>query len=143
MLRATCRLAVVVGLTALAFGCGGGKRPTVNVSGKVTFKGNPVPAGFINFMPDVPGGNSGEVKGFPIVDGVYNTADGTNPGIYPGANIITISGFDGKKQNLWPKGKQIFNPIELKETVAEGKKDYVVPDSAGQNVRIVPTADPD
>ena len=143
MLRASCRLVVMACLTALAFGCGGGKRATVNVSGKVTFKGNPVPAGFINFMPDVPGGNRGEVKGFPIVDGVYNTAEGTNPGIYPGANIITISGFDGKKQNLWPKGKQIFNPIELKETVSEGTKDYVVPLSAGQNVRIVPTADPE
>jgi hypothetical protein len=139
----SARVVLLLGLSGLAFGCGGGKRATVNVSGTVTFKGKPVPQGFINFMPDLAGGNTGEVKGFPIVDGAYNTAEGSSPGIYAGANVISISGFDGKKQNLWPKGKQIFNPIELKETVSEGKKDYVVPESAGQNVRVVPTADPD
>jgi hypothetical protein len=143
MTRLSARVALILGLSGLAFGCGGGKRETVNVSGTVTFKGKPVPSGFINFMPDFAGGNKGEVKGFPIVDGAYNTAEGSSPGIYAGANVITISGFDGKKQNLWPKGKQIFNPFELKENVSEGKKDYVVPDSAGQNVRVVPTADPD
>ena len=69
----------------------------------------------------------------------------TNPGIYPGANKIMISGFTGKpKLPLWPKGEQIFNPINLDLTVAAGTntKDFEVPLSAGQNVRIVPTADP-
>jgi hypothetical protein len=127
----------------VAFGCGESKKPTVNVKGTVSFKGKPVPAGFINFMPDVMGGNSGEVKGFEIIDGVYDTSKGSSPGVYAGQNTITISGFDGKKLNQWPKGKQIFNPIELKESVSAGSKDYVVPDSAGQNVRIQPTADPD
>lgn len=143
MSRFPAHFVLVLGLCALGFGCGEGKRATVNVSGTVTFKGKPVPQGFINFMPDFSAGNKGEVKGFPIVDGAYDTAEGSSPGVYAGANVITISGFDGKKQNLWPKGKQIFNPIELKETVGEGKKDYVVPESAGQNVRVVPTADPD
>jgi hypothetical protein len=126
-------------------GCGSNKRTVAQMSGKVTFKGKPVPTGFINFMPDVTAGNAGEVKAFPIVDGVYNTAEGENPGIYPGTNKVMISGFDGKPQgDLWPKGKQIFNPIDLIETVPDGTttKDYVVPDSAGQNVRIVPTGDP-
>jgi hypothetical protein len=86
----------------------------------------------------------GRGKGFPIKDGAYNTATGQNPGIYPGANKVWISGFNGKPKNLWPKGEQIFNPIELDLTVAEGvnTKDFEVPASAGQNVRIVPTADP-
>ncbi|MGL4549954.1 MAG: hypothetical protein ACRC33_02100 [Gemmataceae bacterium] len=136
---ATCAALVVLA----AGGCGGNKRPVVNLSGKVTFKGDPVPAGFINFMPDVTGGNAGEVKGFEIVDGTYDTAKGPNPGVYPGANKIMLSGFDGKAVKLWPKGKQIFNPIELTETVANGPKDFVVPESAGQNVLVVPTADPD
>jgi hypothetical protein len=132
-----------LGLAVIVVGCGDAKRSTINVSGKVTFRGKAVPAGFINFMPDFAAGNKGEVKGFEIVDGVYDTAKGSNPGIYPGANVVTISGFDGVKQNMWPKGKQIFNPVEMKENVSAGTKDYTIPESAGQNVRIVPTADPD
>jgi hypothetical protein len=133
-------LLAVIGMAPT--GCGPAAKPTVNVKGTVTFKGKPVPAGFINFMPDVLTGE-GAIKGFEIVDGVYDTSKGSNPGVTPGPTKIMISGFDGKKVNQWPKGKQIFNPIELKETVAAGTKDYVVPESAGQNVRIVPTADPD
>src|SRR5262245_15346912 len=134
-------------LTAVALllaGCGAPQRKVANLSGKVTFKGQPVPEGFINFLPDVPGGNRGEAKGFPIKNGEYNTATGQNPGVYPGANKVLISGFNGKPKNLWPQGEQIFNPIELDLTVAEGTntKDFEVPASAGQNVRIVPTADP-
>jgi hypothetical protein len=125
-----------------AVGCGGGdQRQTANLSGRVTFKGQPVPTGYITFMPEVSGGNRGEVKSFPIKDGSYNTADGPNPGVYPGANVVRISGFDGKPAKFFPDGKQIFNPIELKETVAGGTKDFEVPPSAGVNVRIEPTSD--
>lgn len=134
-----------IAVVAAADGCGQAKRETAQLSGKVTFKGQPVPAGFINFLPDVPAGNRGEVKAFEIKDGVYDTAQGSNSGIYPGANKIMISGFTGKpKMPLWPKGEQIFNPINLELTVAAGTntKDFEVPLSAGQNVRIVPTADP-
>jgi hypothetical protein len=92
-------------------------------------------------MPEVTGGNRGEVKSFPIKDGLYNTADGANPGVYPGTNVVRISGFDGKPAKFFPDGKQIFNPVELKETVAGGTKDFEVPPSAGQNVRIEPTSD--
>lgn len=142
MVRTTTRGVTLALLIWAAAGCGGGtKRDTVNLVGKVTFKGQPVPAGFINFTPDVPGGNSGEVKGFPIVNGLYDTAQGDNPGIYAGANMVQISGFDGKAQKLWPQGKQIFNPVELKEDVRGGAKDFQVPDAAGRDVRVVPTAD--
>ena len=131
-------------LVVVSGGCGQAKREVANLSGKVTFKGQPVPAGFINFLPDVPRGNRGEVKAFEIKDGVYDTAQGPNPGIYPGANKIMISGFNGKPKPLWPQGVQIFNPINLDLTVATGTntKDFEVPLSAGQNVRIVPTDDP-
>lgn len=135
---------LVVSFAALA-GCGPKARPVAHLSGKVMFKGKLVPAGFINFMPDVTAGNAGEVKAFPIVNGAYNTADGSSPGVYPGANKVTISGFDGQAVRLWPKGKQIFNPVELNETVPTGTntRDFEVPASAGQNVQVVPTADPD
>jgi hypothetical protein len=132
-------------VAALNCGCGEKPRTVAHLSGSVTLNGKPVPAGFINFLPDVTAGNSGEVKAFPIIDGKYNTAEGSNPGIYPGVNKVMISGFDGKPSgDLWPKGKQIFNPIDLMETVPDGTttKDFVIPPSAAQNVRIVPTGDP-
>jgi hypothetical protein len=57
--------------------------------------------------------------------------------------VIRISGFDGKKIDYYPDGKQIFNPHELKDTVPEGAttKDFAVPDSAANNLKIQPTAD--
>jgi hypothetical protein len=146
MARFGVRAGLLLAAMVLASGgCGQAKREVANLSGKVTFKGQPLPVGFINFMPDVAGGNRGEVKGFEIKDGVYNTAEGTNPGIYPGPNKVMISGFNGKpKMPLWPKGEQIINPFTVELTVAAGTntKDIEVPLSAGQNVKIVPTADP-
>jgi hypothetical protein len=135
---------LLMAMVVVSGGCGQAKREVANLSGKVIFKGQPVPVGFINFTPDVVGGNRGEVKAFEIKDGVYNTAEGPNPGIYPGANKVMISGFNGKAKALWPKGEQIFNPINQDVTVAAGTntKDFEVPLSAGQNVKIVPTADP-
>ena len=134
----------LVASALLLAGCGGAaQRETASVAGQVTFKGKPVPAGFINFTPDIAGGNSGETRGFPITDGRYDTAQGATPGIYPGANIIFISGFDGKPvPPLWPQGKQVFNPVELKDTLQAGGKDFVIPESAGKNVQVTPMADP-
>jgi hypothetical protein len=62
-----------------------------------------------------------------------------NPGVY----FVRIAGFDGKKIPMYGQGKQIFNPIEEKFTVPEGSttKDWEIPDSAGANVKIQPTAD--
>lgn len=144
MLRIAFYVVPLLAVTLVLAGCGSSKRKVANLSGKVMFKGKPVPEGFINFLPDVPGGNKGEAKGFPIKNGEYNTATGSNPGVYPGANKIRISGFNGKPKNLWPQGEQIFNPIEENLTVAEGNntKDFDVPASAAQNLRIEPTADP-
>jgi hypothetical protein len=133
-----------VALPGLAGGCKEGPRKTAQLSGKVTFKGQPVPDGFLNFMPDATAGNRGEVKGFPIKYGVYNTAEGPNPGVYPGENKVTVSGFDGKAKKLYPQGEQVFNPFDIKVSVPEGvtTKDIEVPESAGRNVRVQPTADP-
>ena len=53
------------------------------------------------------------------------------------------AGFDGKVVKFWGQGKQIFNPVDDKFTVPTGPstKDFVVPDSAGQNVKVEPTSD--
>jgi hypothetical protein len=146
MLRRTAvALAVVVGLAG-THGCDTPKREVAHLSGKVTLNGKPVPTGFINFIPGVGGG---EAKQFEIKDGMYNTTQGSNPGIYPGENRVYIQGFDGKvpegrQADLWPKGKQVMNPYEFTMKVEPGTttKDVEVPVSYGQNVKIVPTGDP-
>src|SRR5262249_7893409 len=63
-------LAAVLGL---AVGCA---KPVkvAQLSGTVLFKGKPVPAGYISFMPDAAAGNTGSVKVFQIKDGVFDTA---------------------------------------------------------------------
>jgi hypothetical protein len=133
-----CLLAVL----GIAAGCS--KEVKVGqLSGTVTFKGKPVPAGYISFMPDATGGNLGQVKVAQIKEGVYNTALEKNPGIFPGATIIRIAGFDGKKQKGFSQGKQIFNPHELRETLPDGTstRDFTVPPSAADHLRIEPTSD--
>src|SRR5207237_8701055 len=109
-------LAVLLGVLA---GCSTEAQKS-QLSGKVLFKGQPVPAGWISFMPDTTVGNRGAVKVAQIKDGVFNTALEADPGISPGATVIRIAGFDGKKQPFFPHGKQIFNPIELRETLPGG-----------------------
>ncbi len=143
-MRALSRLRISWLLLALAALCGCSSKPEpAQLAGKVTFKGQPVPAGYISFTPDVASGTLGQVKVMQIKDGMYDSAKESEPGINPGVYQITIAGFDGKRIPYFGQGKQIFNPIQDEFTVPSGKttKDFVVPDSAGENVRIERTAD--
>lgn len=126
----------------LAVGCASKPQPS-QLSGKVTFKGEPVPAGFISFAPDVGAGNLGQIQVFQIKDGVYDSAKQSPPGINPGAYLLEIHGFNGKVEPFYGQGKQIFNAVKDVYTVPAGTstKDFVIPDSAGQNVKIQKTAD--
>jgi hypothetical protein len=145
MVRALTTVTAVACLFA-SDGCGPPKREIAHLSGKITLNGKPIPAGFINFIPGVGGG---EAKQFDIKDGQYNTAEGPNPGIYPGENRIYIQGTDGKvpsgaDADFWPKGKQVMNPYEFNFTVPSGTntKDIEVPASYGQNVKVQRMGDP-
>jgi hypothetical protein len=131
-----CCFALVAGCTT--------KPKLSQLSGKVTFKGQPVPAGFISFAPDVAEGNLGEMRVLQIKDGVYDSSKEQQPGLKPGHYFLRISGFDGKRIPMYGQGKQIFNEVlDLEHTVPDGEstKDFVIPDSAGENVKIRPTAD--
>jgi hypothetical protein len=78
---------LVVGL----LGCGGSER---HVSGKVTFKGQPIPAGTVYIQPDISKGNSGVSGSAIIKDGHYNTASSGGQGAASGAVVITVEGID-------------------------------------------------
>jgi hypothetical protein len=77
-----------------------------------------------------------------IKDGLYDSSQQSEP-LLPGPYQIRIAGFDGIVIPLYGQGKQIFNPVDDTFTIPEGQttKDFVVPDSAGENVKIQPTAD--
>jgi hypothetical protein len=142
MARTVCGLVCLVAVLGVVVGCSK-EAKTGQLSGTVTFKGKPVPAGYISFMPDATAGNKGPIKLALIKDGAYNTALEEDPGIFPGANVIQIAGFDGKKLPYYPQGKQIFNPYELREILPEGTstKDFTVPPAAANNLKIQPTSD--
>jgi len=124
---------------ALAAGCSS-EPPMAQLSGRVTFRGQPVPAGWISFTPE---SGKGSVRVCQIKDGVYDSSQAVPSGIYPGKNQVRIAGFDGKKIPYWGQGKQIFNPIDLALDLPAGSqtKDFEVPESAGKNVKIERTAD--
>jgi hypothetical protein len=133
-------------IAVLAFVIGGcSTRPKLSqLAGKVTFKGQPVPAGFISFTPDVASGNKGQVRVLHVKNGVYDSAKEEQPGLPPGNYFLRISGFDGVVIPRFGQGKQIFNEVsDIEFTVPEGAttKDFVIPDSAGQNVKIEFTSD--
>ncbi len=112
------------------------------VSGTVTFKGKPIPAGNVMFTPDV-NLSGGQIRMFNVKDGAYDSTKDPSPGLLPGKYEVTIQGYDGKQIPNFFQGKQIFNAVTESYEVPAGNstKDFVVPDSAGVNVRIFETAD--
>jgi hypothetical protein len=92
--KSTIATAALFLLASLAVGCGGG---TGNrLSGKITFNGQPVPAGKIYIVPDTSKGNKGEAGYADIVNGTYDTSAEGGKGGVTGAVIIKIEGIDPK-----------------------------------------------
>lgn len=68
--------------------------PRYELTGQVTYKGQPVPGGRILFEPDSDLGNSGSGSIAEIVNGQYRTRD--NKGTVGGPHVVTIFGTNGK-----------------------------------------------
>jgi hypothetical protein len=131
---------IVLVLLIILAGCSS-KPKMAQLSGKVTFRGQPVPAGFISFTPDI---GHGEIRVLQIKDGMYDSTHQTPPGMPPGHYNLRISGFDGVRIPGYGQGKQIFNEwIDIDFTIPEGTsaKDFEVPEHLGHNVKIQRTAD--
>ena len=101
------------GLVALLFvvpGCSGDTGPLrVDVNGKATFAGNPIPVGEITFIPDSTKGNSGPATNVSIKNGEYSTVGG-GKGIVGGPHKIHVIAFDGvaKPAEELPMGTPLF-----------------------------------
>lgn len=93
--RATvCSLLLAAGVAIALAGCGGSEGPTTyQLSGRVTYAGQPVPIGTITLSPDVSKGNRGPGSAAGIVDGRFATELGK--GHVGGAYVLQVSGYDG------------------------------------------------
>jgi hypothetical protein len=120
-------------LASLATGCGGDG--SSHVSGKVTFKGQPVPAGKVYITPDGSKGNKGQAGFADIKDGIYDTSKPGGRGAAPGPVTFAVEGFDPNP----PAGAApdvtttlLFARYEMKAELPESNfvQDIDVPESA-------------
>lgn len=107
------RLGLPMLLCCVGVGCGGGD--TVRVSGAVTFKGAPLPAGKIYILPDGAKGNTGPAGYADIKDGRYDTATRGSRGAVSGAVIFKIDGYDpaAEKKKDPESGELVGTPFFL------------------------------
>jgi hypothetical protein len=124
-------------LFCLVIGCGGDK--TYRVSGKVTFKGQPLPAGRIYFMPDTKAGNKGASCFADIKNGAYDTASSGGRGSSGGAMTVRIEGWDPSQPQKSEKGgesspKALFTPYQTNADLPkeDATKDFDVPAAAAK-----------
>jgi hypothetical protein len=100
-----------------------------NISGKVTFAGNPIPVGRIYFDPDASMKNDGLQGYAEIKDGYYDTAK-TDKGPTGGPVIVRIEAFDGVALDAErPNGKPLFPSYQKKVELPRGQTtmDFDVP----------------
>jgi hypothetical protein len=133
---------VLAGIALIAVGCGGNSGPPrTHVSGKITFKGESVPAGKVYFNPDASKGNTG-VQGFATIkQGAYDTR-ATGEGAAGGPTVVLLEGFDGVAKENLPLGMPLFKWDVRLELPKEGPaaQDFEVPAEAAD--RVSKTIDP-
>ena len=127
-------LMLMLAICSLVTGCSRGSGE-YHLSGNVTYKNQPVPAGNIIFEPDTSKGNSGAPGMSKIKVGKYDTRSEGAHGTIGGPHIIRIVGIDGK-----PTGDQRGEilqgtPLFLEYSVSQdlpkedSTKDFEVPAS--------------
>ncbi|MCA9249083.1 MAG: hypothetical protein KDA42_18300 [Planctomycetales bacterium] len=93
------------------FGCGGADGPTrFRVEGAITYNGQPVPAGRVDFEPDKSKNNRGPVGYAKIEAGRYETLPGK--GAISGPQRVKVRGFNGVANAEMPDGDVLFRPYE-------------------------------
>lgn len=130
--RAVCLSLVSMLLCFLAIGCGGGKG--YRLSGKATFKGQPIASGKIFFTPDLKSG-SGPAGYADIKDGTYDTDWAGGHGVAGGPTTVRIEAIDPsytpKEDKFGEKAaKQLFPPYQKNVDIPKqaGTMDFDVPD---------------
>jgi hypothetical protein len=117
-------------VAALALsGCGTSDGPErYDLSGKATFKGQPIPFGEITLTPDAAQGNKGPGSTATIKDGAYRTEPGM--GVVGGPYVVRIMAFDGVAVGESLEGSPLLQQPYEEAVVLESKdsvKDFDVP----------------
>ncbi|MHC2069418.1 hypothetical protein ACYFX5_18235 [Bremerella sp. T1] len=97
------------------------------LTGSVTYKGSPLPAGKIYFEPDGKKDNSGPMVTAEIKDGKYETPAGK--GTVGGPHVVRIDGYDAKNVTEHdPLGKALFinHMIEVNLPKEKGTEDFTI-----------------
>jgi len=126
----------VLGVLSGLAGCGGRDRiARYELSGKVLFDGNPVPSGYLQFVPDRKQGNRGPGASATIRDGQYQTPKDT--GIIGGPHVVKITGTDGvpfktEEGVMIPIGRTLFPEYEVHVDFPResGTYDFKVPSAS-------------
>jgi hypothetical protein len=137
----TVRRALGLGLfTTLACGLlsGCGDEKTYRVSGKVSFKGQPIAEGRILFIPDNSKGNKGPAGSAEIKNGQYDTGASGGKGSVGGPMTIQIEAWDPAKKIDRPDKSAlssytpIFPPYQTSADLpkSDSTKDFDVPAEA-------------
>jgi hypothetical protein len=128
---------------ALAVSACSGKPSRYDVSGTVTFKGQPVRAGLIVINPDLSKGNDGPQGFAEIRDGRFDTRT-LAKGAPSGPVVLMIDGFDGAAQPEAPYGKPLFVGYKVSVELPQGSSEQTidVPASAGATAKTAATVLP-
>lgn len=108
----TRTMGLVLGAMLFLAGCGDSGPPRYHISGKVTYGGQPVPAGSVMLTPDTSQGNTGPAASVAIKAGQYDSnAEGV--GHVGGPHVVTITGMDGNASPEFPQGMLLFPEYQL------------------------------
>lgn len=123
------------GWVLLVAACAAERPHRYELSGHVTFKGQPVPVGTIVFVPDESKGNRGPGTSAGIADGRYRTPPGQ--GTIGGPHKVRLSGYDGwvrpipgaPSGQMMPAGPPLFENVELEVEIprADATLDFHLP----------------
>jgi hypothetical protein len=94
-------------MSLLLAGCGESGPHRYHVAGKITWRGQPIPAGILYFDPDIAAGHDGP-QGYAIIqDGQFDTRnEGAGQG--GGKYVLRVFGADGIPGPEAPMGKPLF-----------------------------------
>jgi hypothetical protein len=120
-------IAVAVLALATSVGCqkSNGLTP---VTGRVTFKGSPVPMGNVSIEPDASQGNKGPQCRSSIINGVFTSRP--EFGSVSGPVIVDVEGLENRPDREFPV--PLFPRYTFKTEIPKGKAtlDIVVPEDA-------------
>ncbi|TWT31663.1 hypothetical protein [Blastopirellula retiformator] len=120
--RHACRVAAAcLAVSLLAAGCSSKEETLQTISGRVTYQGNPVPIGVIQFSPDAAAGNQGMVGFAEIKEGKFNTAE-SGRGVESGPLTVSIDAYSMQnvQPDITPHGKALVIGYKQKITVEAG-----------------------